>query len=174
MIADIANQEITFRIKNNAVRLAKLCFVCRPAIAAETGLAGSGKRRDTFGFNVYFSNDMIVAFGDKDVARFVKTNFMRSIQAGLNCRTTISFLGALPVSRDQRNSFRAHVESEHAMVTVLAKPHRIVRPDDDTERIVQLRSRGRFIILGSPCDSRSKYRADASRCFLTRRYDQSC
>src|SRR5437867_7185577 len=110
MIADIANQEITFRIKNNAVRLAKLCFVCRPAIAAETRLSGSGKRRDTFGFAVYFSNDMIVAFGDKDVARFVKANFMRSIQARLSGRAAVSFVGALSISRDQRNSFRAHVE----------------------------------------------------------------
>src|SRR5437764_7500153 len=73
VVADIAYQQRAVFIKQDAVRLAELCFDAGSAIATETGDSGAGNRGDDARFPVHFANDVIVAFRNVDVALGVET-----------------------------------------------------------------------------------------------------
>ena len=68
MIPDVADEQSSGWIDGDAVGLAKLGFRGRSAIATESGDAGSRECGNDARLRVDFSDDVIVALGDVDVA----------------------------------------------------------------------------------------------------------
>src|SRR4030095_2161785 len=82
MIPDVANVEVAFGIKTDAVRFTELRFHCGSAVAAETRDTSASNRRDDTAFRIDAAHEMIKAFDEEHVARGVEAHLIWFIQCG--------------------------------------------------------------------------------------------
>jgi hypothetical protein len=72
VIADVANQQCTVPVENDAMRLSKLCLNARPAIARKPGQTRTRDCRNHSGLHVYLADNVVVAFRNVQIALAVE------------------------------------------------------------------------------------------------------
>lgn len=136
MIPRIRDIELPFRSELDAMRLPEAGLNGRPSIARKAHRSIARDRFDAVCSQVYLANRMIAHVRDIEIPFRIETNFMRSIERSLQCRSPIARKASLSVANDS-DHIPLIVYLSHPMAIVFAKPQRSIRSPNHPEWIVQ-------------------------------------
>ena len=136
MISNIANIQVSFRPKLNAVGAIESRFGSRTSISRKPCFAHTGHGADAVGFGVYSANDMVFHFHNEKIARLIKSYFVGFVKFRFRCGTsfaTVSFPACASECGDDPG-FPVHFP--YSMVHGVANVQGSCRPFGDAKRAV--------------------------------------
>jgi hypothetical protein len=137
MIADIANIEIPFGPKLDAMRLFELRFDRRPPISGIAWTTRPCDRGDSHRGKFHFADRVVLHIDDVQIPRRIETDFMGQVHGRLERCSTIPGVPFLPCPDDGLEG-PVRTDLTHALAGIFAKPNVSVWTSHDPKRIIEL------------------------------------